>query len=406
MHDLEWRQVPVGLDANRWVTRPYRRIVLVVVHTVTSGQRLMDVVRMIGADSRVQVVFTAAPDVFGDGVSDFLRAVGGVVVSWLQATQTRFDLALAASYGSTDQLHSPLVVLPHGAGYGKFASVSPGQPDHPAADREPYGLDAQRLLRDGRVIPAAIVLPHQADLARLARTCPPAVAAATVAGDPCYDALVANADKRPVYRDCLGVGRDRRLLVVTSTWGQRSWFGAAPQLLDRLLTELPSETFRVVALFHPNVWYGHGRWQIEAWLGNCMDRGLGLLPPEADWRAAMIAADWILADHGSLGVYGTAVHVPLMISGAAASDLDPGSAQALLAEAAPRLRPTRPLLPQLSQAAASYSPARYEKVAARISSEPGRFGQNMCGLMYRLLRLRPPAQAPAVTTVASPFLVA
>ena len=136
-YDLEWRQVPVGLDANRWVTRPYRRIVtrLVVVHTVTSGQRLMDVVRLIGTDSRVQVVFTAAPDVFGDGVSDFLRAVGGVVVSWLQATQTRFDLALAASYGSTDQLHSPLVVLPHGAGYGKFASVSPGQPGRAVTNR-------------------------------------------------------------------------------------------------------------------------------------------------------------------------------------------------------------------------------------------------------------------------------
>jgi hypothetical protein len=409
MHDMEWRQVPIGLDANRWVTRPYRRSVLVVVHTVTSGQRLMDVVRLIGGDPRVQVVFTTAPDVFGAGVSDFLRAVGGIVVSWLQATQTRFDLALAASYGSIDQLHSPLVVLPHGAGYGKFASVGPGQavqPGHPAAVREPYGLDGQRLVRDGRVIPAAIVLPHQADLVRLARTCPPAVAAATVAGDPCFDALLASAGKRPVYRECLGVGRDRQLLVVTSTWGQRSWFGATPQLLDRLLTELPSDAFRVVVLLHPNIWYGHGRWQIQAWLGNCLDRGLGLLPPEADWRAAIIAADWILADHGSLGVYGTAVHAPLMVSGAASPDLDPGSAQALLAETAPRLRPTRPLLPQLSRAAAIYCPARYEKVAARISSEPGRFGQNMRDLMYRLLRLRAPAQAPAVLTAASPFLVA
>jgi hypothetical protein len=39
-------------------------------------------------------------------------------------------------------------------------------------------------------------------------------------------------------------------------------------------------------------------------------------------------------------------------------------------------------------------------VAARISSEPGRFGENMRRLMYRLLRLRPPA-GPAVTPTAA-----
>jgi hypothetical protein len=95
---MEWRYVPVGPDADRWVTRTRCRIVLVVVHTVTSGQRLMDVVRLLGPDMRIQVVFTAAPDVFSAGVSEFLETVGGVVVPWLQATQLQFDLALAASY--------------------------------------------------------------------------------------------------------------------------------------------------------------------------------------------------------------------------------------------------------------------------------------------------------------------
>src|SRR6185437_7222889 len=100
MHDVEWRHVPAGPDADLWATRPRCRTVLVVVHTVTSGQRLLEAVRLIGTDPRVQVVFTSAPDVFGAGVNDFLRATGGVVVPWLQATQTGFDLALAAGYGS------------------------------------------------------------------------------------------------------------------------------------------------------------------------------------------------------------------------------------------------------------------------------------------------------------------
>jgi hypothetical protein len=93
MSAVEWRRVPVGPDAGRWVTRTDCRIVLVVVHTVTSGQRLMDVIRLLGPDLRLQVVFTIAPDVFNMGVNEFLKAVGGVVVPWLQATQLEFDLA-------------------------------------------------------------------------------------------------------------------------------------------------------------------------------------------------------------------------------------------------------------------------------------------------------------------------
>jgi hypothetical protein len=401
MHDLEWRSVPIGPDAELWTTRPYRRAVLVVVHTITSGQRLMDVARLIGTDPRVQVVFTAAPDVFGAGVDDFLQATGGVVVPWLQATQTKFDLALAAGYGSIGQLHSPLVVMPHGAGYGKLPS---GYSGHPAAF-PPYGLDAQRLMRDGRVIPAAIILPHEADLRRLAQTCPPAAAVATVAGDPCYDILAASSGQRPSYRRCLAVGPERQLVVVTSTWGRNSLFGTGQQLLRDLLSQLPPDAFQVVALLHPNVWCAHGRWQIQAWLEDSLRLGLGLLPPEADWRAAMIAADWILADHGSAGVYGTAMNVPLMISRPAWPDLDPASAQAALAAVAPVLHPDQPILPQLRQAAAAYSPADYAEVARRISSEPGRFGENMRRLMYGLLHLRPPA-GPAVTpTAASAYLI-
>jgi hypothetical protein len=403
MPGMEWRYVPVGLDADRWVTRTRCRIVLVVVHTVTSGQRLMDVVRLLGSDMRIQVIFTAAPDVFSAGVSEFLGTVGGVVVSWLQATQLRFDLALAASYGSIDELHAPLIVLPHGAGYGKLPV---GEPRHQiTAARQPYGLDAQRLVRDGRVIPAAIVLPHDADLTRLARTCPDAVAAAVVAGDPCYDILSASGAQRHAYRRCLAVADDRKLIVVTSTWGPRSLFGQIQELLPRLLIELPADEFRVVALIHPNVWYGHGIWQVRAWLETCLRRGLGLLPPEADWRAAMVAADCILADHGSLGVYGAVVKVPLLLTASVTRDLDPDSANAALAQIAPRLHPGRPLRAQLSRAAARYRSSCYEQVAARITSQPGRFDQNMRRLMYRLLRLRRPAAVPAPYTATPPFLV-
>jgi hypothetical protein len=386
---MEWRRVPVGLDAARWVTRPRCRNVLAIVHTVTAGQRLMDVIRLLGSDLRIQVVFTSAPDVFNEGVDEFLRATGGIVVPWLQATQTEFDLALAASYGSIDEIHAPVIVMPHGAGYAKLAVRKPGY--SLATNRLPYGLDAQRLVRDGRVVPAAIALPHEADLIRLKRLCPEAAPVAVVVGDACHDILAISRSDRPAYRRSLAVGERRKLIVVTSTWGQHSLFGTAQVVLQRLVVELPSDQFRVVALMHPNVWYGHGAWQVRAWLETCLNRGLGLLPPDADWRAAIVAADLIIADHGSVGVYGTVVKVPLLITDSPSSELDPESANALLAKVAPRLKRNRPLLAQISRAEAEFCPNHFEPVIARLTSEPGMFDENMRRVLYGLLSMNRPS---------------
>jgi hypothetical protein len=363
----------------------------------------MDVIRLLGADLRIQVVFTSAPDVFNEGVSEFLRATGAIAVPWLQATQTEFDLALAASYGAIDEIHAPVVVMPHGAGYGKLAVRAPGY--SLVTDRLPYGLDAQRLVRDGRVVPAAIALPHEADLRRLKSLCPEATPVAVVVGDPCHDILKASRRERLSYRNSLAVGERRKLVVVTSTWGQRSLFGAAHEMLLRLVVELPPDQFRVVALIHPNVWYGHGTWQVRAWLETCLSRGLGLLPPEADWRAAIVASDLIVADHGSVGVYGTVVKVPILITGSPSSELDPESANALLASVAPRLHRNRPLLAQVSRAEADFRPGRYEQVIARLTSEPGMFDENMRCLVYALLHLSRPAIAPMPPSAAQPFVI-
>jgi hypothetical protein len=362
----------------------------------------MDVVRLLGPDLRIQVVFTVAPDVFSEGVGEFLRAVGGIVVPWLQATQLEFDLALAASYGSIHELRAPLIVVPHGAGYGKLAAQ---RETGLTAARVAYGLDAQRLVHDGAVVPTAIVLPHEADLATLGSTCPEALPVARVVGDPCYDLLLTSVGQRPAYRRALAVGDGQKLVVVASTWGTRSLFGQAEALLSRLVTDLPSDQYRIVALLHPNVWYGHGPWQIRAWLADCLRRGLCLIPPEADWRAVLTAADWIVADCGSLGVYATVVNVPLLLAGSPGRDLAPGSPSALLAAAAPRLHPSRAPRRQLLRAERDHLRSHYDQVAGRITSQPGRFDRNMRRLMYRLLHMRQPAAVPAPRAAELPFLL-
>jgi hypothetical protein len=388
MQTANWLELPVGLGATRWVTRGSCKQVLVAVHTVASGQRLLDVVRLIESDLRIQVIYANPPDAFRNGVAELLGSIGALVMPWEQAVQLEFDLAISAAYGSVHELHAPLVVLPHGAGYGKLVprAVHGG----PATTRSVYGLDAQRLVRDGRVVPSIVVLPHEADRDVLIRQCPEALPAAAVVGDPSYDRLLSSAPRRPAYRDALGAAGGQPVIVTASTWGQQSLFGQQFSLLRRLVRELPPGAARVVALLHPNVWYGHGTRQVQAWLADCASHGLALLSPTVDWRGALAAADLVIGDYGSVAVYATALGIPVLLTGHASEETAPESAAATLAAVAPRLRGEGPLYPQLRSAIDTHDRASFEGVAARLTSEPGRFNTNMQGLLYDLLGLEPP----------------
>jgi hypothetical protein len=399
----KWRQVPVGLDAARWITRTGCKTVLVVVHTVTTGQRLAGMLPLFETDPRVQVVFTAAPHAFGDGVAKLLRRLDGIVIPWEQATRTTFDLALAAGYSAVHELHSPLIVVPHGAGRNKL--VARRDAGGAVTARGVWGLDPQNLIQDGRLVPDAIVLAHQADLAVLGRQCPEAVPAAEVAGDPCYDQLLVSKPLRVAYRRAMGVAEGARLVVTASTWGPQSLFGQLTDLHDQLLAELPQGKCQVSALLHPNVWYGHGPRQVRAWKGSAMRCGLGLVPPDSEWLGALLAADVVVGDAGSSTAYAAAAGIPVILGRLPDEGVAPGSPAALLAEGAPRLRRDRPLARQLSDAVACHRAELSRSVAERITSEPGQFGRNMRRLIYRKLGLTRPPSGYATRPARMPRLI-
>jgi hypothetical protein len=376
--------------------------VLVVVHTVTMGQRLAKLLPVFETDRRVQVVFTAAPHAFGNGVAALLRGLDGVVIPWAQATATSFDLALAAGYPSVREVRAPLIVVPHGAAYNKLVVRAAAAP---AAARGVHGLDQQHLVQDGRVVPDALVLSHRADLAVLGRQCPQALPAAEVVGDPCYDELAVSRPLRLAYRRSLGVAAGKRLVVTASTWGAGSLFGQHADLHDRMLAELPRDQYDVVALMHPNVWYGQGPRQVRAWLSSAMRRGLALLPPESEWLSALAAADVVIGDAGSTTVYAAAADVPVIIGTFPADDVARGSAAALLAAAAPRLQLARPVERQLAAAIAGHRGELFAPVAARITSEPGQFRRNMRRLVYRMLGLTQPRTIPVTPAAPLPWAI-
>ncbi len=374
----EWAHGPFGLDAQRGQTVRYQRTVLAIVHTVTAGMRLGDVVPLLEGDRRVQVVFTHAPSaLISSGVREYLCRLGGVVVPWQQATQMRFDLALAASDGLLEWVHAPVMKLPHGV----------------------------RPSSNGSAIAAAIMLPTRSQVERLRRSCPAAAKTAIVAGDPCFDRIAASVPRRDAYRRALDVG-ERTLVVVSSTWGPASLLGRNPGLLAELAEELPPQRYQIAALIHPDVWGWHSPRQVRAWYEDSVQRGLLIIPPEEGWGAVLAAADVVVGDHGSTTCYAAGAGIPVLLASRGEGEVEPGSPAAALAEIAPGLRPphvgAQRYAGQIDGAALAWHPEQHDQIRALVTDVPGRSVRLIRSVMYRLMELSEPDEPAPTRPVPAP----
>ncbi|MFB7595723.1 hypothetical protein [Streptomyces sp. NPDC056160] len=434
-------RVPVGEDAERWITRAGCRRILFIVHNVTSATRLLDTLPLFDGDLRVQLFATCTgSSPFLAGVPELLARAGLPVLPWEQAKETEFDLAVSASYGGElAAFQGKLAVLSHGVGYNKkLASPSTEHRAPSTEHRAPstehrapvFGMSPDWLLDDGRPLATATVLSHPEQLERLRAYCPEAAPTAVLAGDPCYDRILAALPRRDSFRRALGVGPGRRLIVLNSTWSTGALFGATtgtgeehgtggrdtagrgsgarregaagdllPWLLSRLAAELPADEYRVAAVLHPNIWYGHGPGQVRAWLDHARQAGLDAVAPLDGWRQALIAADCVIGDHGSVTYYAASIGVPVLLGAFPEDALDPHSPVAALGRTAPRLvRRGGPdaLRTQIDQVIAAHEPDRYRELAAQTTSSPGESGALLRRLFYRLMDLPEPRGLPAL----------
>ncbi|MDQ0988135.1 hypothetical protein [Streptomyces sp. V2I9] len=417
-----WIRVPVGDDAGRWATRVRCRRVLFVVHNVTSATRLLDVLPLFDDDLGVQLLATCTgSSAFRSGVAELLADTGVPVLPWEQALVTPVDLAISASFGGElASLQGKLIVLSHGIGYNKRLAAPSTEhrapsTEHRAPSTEPdadgagparstpppvFGLAPEWLLADGAPVADALVLSHPEQFDRLAAACPEALPTAVLGGDPCFDRILAARPYRDRFRRALGVGRGQRLVLLNSTWSSESLVGdgdgrgddVLPSLLPRLTSELPADEYRVAAVLHPNIWHGHGPGQIRAWLDRARRSGLALIDPLEDWRQALIAADLVIGDHGSVTYYAAALGSPVLLGAAPLDRLDADAPIADFIRTAPRLDARTPLRGQVDSAIGNHTP---QPGPLRFtSSVPGEAAVRLRRAFYELMAApEPPGPA-------------
>ncbi|QKV74183.1 hypothetical protein [Amycolatopsis sp. Hca4] len=404
MNAATWVRSPIDPADRHLLTRRGTKSVLVLVPHIVAGTRLLDLLPLLEADHRIQVVFTNPhEDDNWHATHEFLHAHGAVVLPWAQARRSSPDLVIAGSVAGLDQLAAPTLLVPHGGGFGQYRNGSPPgttftQPPHLRTN-----LNPDLLMRDGRLRADAIVLVHHREHSLLAQLCPPALPAAVVAGDIALDRLTASLPFRHQYRHALGASDDQQVVMVTSTWSPRSAFGRHPDMFDRVIAELPRDRYRVVAALHPQIWSHHSSWQLRSWLADALRAGLTLLPPEEGWRAALVAADHVIGDYGSVTGYGATTGASILLADTPDRPLLPGTPTEILARHAPRWQLDQPLEPQLDAAARARDTAELpELIRELLTSQPGRAGQILRRTLYRLLNLPEPARAVPTSPVPLP----
>ncbi|MFG3408410.1 hypothetical protein [Streptomyces sp. NPDC048142] len=387
---------------SRWNTwDPPRAEVLGVARTLTSATRVMDVMHLLRSEDGIEKYYTVNPgSAFADGLDSYLSGLGIHVLSWEEATRRSFDLAVSCSVHPTmRRLDAPLMVLPHGAGYNRLVTESTGDALAPA------GLSRRELMWRGKVVPKAIGVSHQGQIDRLAETCPEAVPYALTVGDWCFQRIIASMPHRDRYRSGLGAVDGRRLVVIHSTWSEHSLLGRHPELPLRLVTSLPADEFAVAAVFHPNVWARHTRAGVLERLGAAMDAGLMIIPPQEGWRAAVVASDWVVGDHGSTSFYSAAADRVTMLAATGLDELDPLSPAAAFGRGAPRLDPDGDVHAQLLDAARRHDPAALRPVVDGQLASVDTSGEVTRARMYAFLArrgVRVPREAPRPVAVPAP----
>ncbi|WP_307818424.1 hypothetical protein [Streptomyces sp. MBT62] len=377
----------MGQDAHRWSTFPGDRLLVVAARTVTSTVRILESLpALLRGDGRVAVVFAYDhTSAFNAGVLELLHSAGCRVTPWEQLEHIRPDLILSASENvEIPEGDCPVLVLPHGIGFQKFVPDSRSERDRLS------GVVADSLLETGR---AWLAVSHPAQEEQLLATHPKAAGRTLLVGDPCFDELTASGALRDTYREALGLNEHQRLVVVSSTWGPTSLLGRHPDLPSRLLGELPFDAYQVAAIIHPNVWSAHGAWQIRTIQAPALDAGLLLIPPVHAWRPALVAADVVIGDHGSVTLYGAAIGKPVALA-AFGDDAVRGTAVHDLAAAAPRLDPRGSLPRQVENVVDGHTSDRYAAVVQRAFAEPGQALARLRSALYGLLKLQEPFVPP------------
>lgn len=376
------------LDEERCTIHAERRI-LIVANGELVLMRLANLARSILADMRLQVVFTIPVPRFrcSTRLEELVTRLRLPYLSWDRAVREHFDLAISSSaLEELPDLTCPMLILSHGPGHTKAISLASRSATH-----EDW-LSRRRENRPYREILLASI--EERGLFPDDAAC-----AFTAVGDVEFDALLASRGRRPRFRDALGTG-DRTLVTLSSTWHDNSLFGRSPRLVEELLATFPANRYCFALILHPSVWITHGEWQVETWLRNALRAGLRLIPYDRGWHAAVLAADRVIGDFGSVSLYSNMLDIPTCFYRISEHDVNPELTVVREALGGRQARGTQDVLDFIGEG--DPTPAPGEDARRRAFANLGHAAESLARVVYQRIGLPYDAGSVGASFVEDP----
>jgi hypothetical protein len=383
-------------DRRRTDTVAHKNKILAAIRTLTDFNRIQDVLPALDLEHD-DVTFVVSTGSMGEGLIDRYIQMNqqAKLIDWEEARRRNFDLVIAAHANvKLADLNDPRMILPHGAGLARKFPLATLDKD------APVGMASGQLICDGVVIPDVIGLPHDNLLDVLRKHCPEAADRATRIGDPTFDRLLANRPLRRSLRRQLKVGDHQRLVLITSTWGPYSSLGEHRALINALVAQLPMDQFKVAVILHPNIWAAERKFNIRNMFRDALNSGLLIISPDNDsWQGALLAADIVLGDHGSVGFYGAALGYPFLLTARGLEELDESSPRIELNRLMPALDVHGDLRAQVDYAFDHHPREQALEITGRTLGDRGKSLELIRAAAYTLLGQPRPMTKPWIQPI-------
>jgi hypothetical protein len=381
-------------------------VILLVLHSGATVDRLVDLLAALKGLDRIKIEVTLEA---GRTKSQFdcaalrkrLDDLGIELVPWRVAVRTRYAVVLSthATRGLLRRRWPNLVVMPHGAGYNRIRRRNTG------SSRTPVGLSTRELTRRRfhLLVPKVICLSADEQRAQLPRRCRRLLDRVRVVDDPAYAMLRRNMVRRPTFRADFRAGREQRLIVIATTYTDESLYRKHKEVIARLLAALPADQYRIVLVQHPNIPAVDGQFGTDLALGAEQQAGLIILPAfDGGWRAAVIAADLVVGDHGSVTFYAGAIGRPVLALRTGVVELAEESPFRLYLEETVELDPDGDLRNQVETTIADYKDGQFDEVVPHVISRGEKGLEHLREIILELLGREPSTEPVRCDAVPRP----
>jgi predicted DNA binding CopG/RHH family protein len=371
------------------------RTILAIVRSVSSTNRLLDALAPVISDQRIRVIFTVE-QVSSESAdpNSLLVSLGTEVLPWERAIRANYDLAISAhSSQRLKSLKAPRIILIHRLHRNCLKKLT--DDNEPAQNRNsgPFFKDWQ--------FPTTLGLARKDQYGVIESLSPSAARRSIVVGDSRFDRITAHLPYRGYYREALGAG-ERRFILVSSTWGQDSLLAQDPSFVKNLVNQLPRDRYQIALIMHSNIWAAHGSWQIHSWFQEAIRDGLLLIRPEDGWQAALIASDLVIGDHGSVSIYANALGRPLFFP-TTDSDVIEENLTGVVTGAT-RIDARNDLLKQIELGTESTPEADSLESIDRLNGDRTEHSEAFLNLLYRSLAISSSKNSPSTAPVPTPQL--